>query len=277
MNQPPSNTARPSTPPPAWCRPPGVAAGTWDYVHQGAIADRYDQFVADVAMQDVELQILDDCFPPLENPNSATVIDLGCGTGRTAIPLSGKGYDVIAVDLSQPMLENLIRKTQSHNQSGQPSLLGTIHPLRANLVQLDGLADDSADHAACLFSTLGMIAGRNHRQTMLRHVRRIVRPGGTFLIHVHHRWAGLREPNGWQTTARSLCKSLVQSDHQFGDSVYAYRGIGQMFMHRFGRRELHRDLQSTGWRVRRHVRLSIDGRSIGRRFPICGGFFVVAS
>ena len=273
MNQPPkpaSTSAQLSDRPPSWCRPPGVAPGTWDYIHQGSIADHYDDFVADVAMAGVEQQILNDFLPPPEKAGIQTVIDLGCGTGRTAIPLAKDGYDVIAVDLSQSMLGQLNQKI------GSPDLPGKIHPLRANLVELDCLADNSADHAVCLFSTLGMIAGRKYRRQMLDHVHRIVRPGGTFLLHVHHRWAALREQGGIGKTCKSLFKSLVQDEHEFGDSVYAYRGLDQMFMHRFGRIELQQDLRSTHWKVEHCLRLSIDGKRLTTRFPICGGFFFVA-
>ena len=270
MNQPPNHASTP----PDWRRPPGVAPGTWDYVHQGSIADRYDGFVADVAMADVESRLLAECFEELEKTSSQRIIDLGCGTGRTAIPLAGAGYDVIAVDLSQPMLEQLVKKLSAGQQLTREH--GTISPLRANLVQLDGLGDGIVDHAVCLFSTLGMVAGRDHRRKMLRHVRRIVRPGGTFLLHVHHRWAALREPGGITKSIASLVKSCRDHQHEFGDSVYAYRGLQQMFMHRFGRLELTNDLRNTGWEVDRCLRLSIDGKQLTGRFPICGGFFVIA-
>lgn len=270
MNQPPNPSTRPSDRPPSWCRPPGVAPGTWDYVHQGSIADHYDDFVADVAMGDIEQQILNDFLPPPEKAGSQTIIDLGCGTGRTAIPLAQAGYDVIAVDLSQSMLGQLNQKISAAN------LPGTIHPVRANLVELDCLSDNMADHAVCLFSTMGMVAGRKYRRQMLEHVHRIVRPGGILLLHVHHRWAALREQGGIGKTLKSLARSMSDSEHEFGDSVYAYRGLDQMFMHRFGRTEIEQDLRSTDWRVEHCLRLSIDGKRLTMRFPICGGFFVVA-
>lgn len=40
-------------------------------------------------------------------PPGCTVIDFGCGDGRVAIPLHDLGYDVLAVDGSQAMLDRL--------------------------------------------------------------------------------------------------------------------------------------------------------------------------
>jgi len=40
----------------------------------------------------------------------ARVVDFGCGNGRLSIPLVGMGYDVLAVDASQNMLDALKRR-----------------------------------------------------------------------------------------------------------------------------------------------------------------------
>ncbi len=38
-------------------------------------------------------------------PEAKTILDLGCGTGRHAIQLANKGYNVLGVDISNEMLE----------------------------------------------------------------------------------------------------------------------------------------------------------------------------
>ncbi len=102
MSQPPRSTGD-GTGPPAWRRPRGVASGTWEYVNQRSIADRYDQFVADTPLCDLDQSILQELFPRTEQQE--IVLDLGCGSGRTAIPLAKRGYRLIGVDLSQAMLD----------------------------------------------------------------------------------------------------------------------------------------------------------------------------
>jgi SAM-dependent methyltransferase len=249
-----------------------VAPGTWAYIHERSIADHYDAFVADTPLCRTDQAVLADAFPRLDAPASQAVVDLGCGSGRTAIDLSDRGYAVIGVDLSQSMLEVLRRKLAQRPADSR------IHTVRANLVQLGGLATDSCDHAVCMFSTLGMIQGRAHRRTLLSHVRRLVKTPGRFVVHVHHRWAALSEPNGTRKLARSWWRSLCSADHEFGDTIYAYRGIQQMFMHRFSLRELKTDLAATGWSINAIHCLSADGASVIsrpmlRRHQI-GGFIV---
>lgn len=271
MSQPPVNQ-----PPPDWRRPTGVAPGTWAYVNQRSIADHYDDFVADTPLCQLDDQIIQQTFPgfskgPSEQTGNASevILDLGCGTGRMAMPLAERGYEVIGVDLSHTMLEKLLEKSQSN-------LPQRVHAVRCNLVQLECFADDSVDHAICMFSTLGMIAGRDNRKMMLRHVARIVKPNGKLVVHVHNRWAALHEPRGCRRLATSWWRSLTCREHEFGDSTYAYRGLDKMFMHRFSRSELKKDLESCGWTIKEMNLVSLDGASIVDSIRETGGFISVA-
>ena len=234
---------------------------------QRSIADHYDAFVAGTPLCDLDAKILATVFPGCQN-NSEIIADLGCGSGRSTIPLAQNGYQLLAVDLSEPMLNVLAQKSK------ELSLSNRIHLVRANLVELDCFADDSVDHAVCLFSTLGMLQGAASRLTMLRHVARMVRPGGSFLLHVHNRWAALREPSGLRYLASSWWRSLRDSDADFGDATYTYRGLHQMFMHRFSRGELARCLQQSQWQIETIWPLSIDSARVDRKTPIPGGFLV---
>ena len=277
MNQPPESSPqrprspRPEASPPQWRRPRGVAPGTWDYVHERSIADHYDAFVADTPLCHVDAEILANRLPGVAADHAQVVLDLGCGSGRSALPLAGRGYRVAAVDLSLPMLQLLTKK------ASQAALIARVHPVHANLVELSCFAENSADHAICLFSTLGMIQGRANRRDMLRQVGRIVRPGGSFMLHVHNRWAALRERHGIRALLGSFWRSLRDSTCEFGDATYAYRGLDNMFMHRFSKSELLRDLKESGWNVDNLCRVSIDGSRIDQKTKIPGGFLAVAT
>jgi SAM-dependent methyltransferase len=56
--------------------------------------------------------------------------------------------------------------------------------VRASIVELEAFREGSFDHAACLFSTLGMVVGQDQRAEVVRHAWRLLRPGGTFVLHV---------------------------------------------------------------------------------------------
>ncbi|SMP75311.1 Methyltransferase domain-containing protein [Neorhodopirellula lusitana] len=272
----------------AWRRPVGVSVGTWRYAHEGTIASRYDDFVAATPLCRVDLQMTAGVFPgPSSGPQAANratsdldgqanptedaasekkwILDLGCGTGRASAVLSEAGYDVLAVDLSLPMLAE-VRQRQ----------LPRVLPMRANLVELECLADSFATGAVCLFSTLGMIQGRENRRRFLANVRRIVQPGGQFLLHVHNRYAAVTHSAGRRQLIASRMKSWLQKDMEFGDAVYPYRGLPDMFLHQFSRRELTADLRHGGWQVAQWSELSLDSSQRMAGTGIAGGFLVVA-
>lgn len=296
---PPVAPKRPSPPDQtAWRRPVGVSAGTWRYAHEGSIASRYNQFVADTPLCRLDLELLEEIFPLhsacADDPNKQSwtadssasptqivagdrdqkkiprskkyVLDLGCGTGRASQVLAARGYTVLAIDLSLPMLRQV-------DERHLPSVI----PIQANLVELDGLAENTADGAVCLFSTLGMIQGRENRRRFLAHVRRIVRPGSPFYLHVHHRYAALTNLPGMRQLAGSAMRALTRREWEFGDAVYPYRGLPDMFLHQFSRGDLKADFAATGWRVQRWERLSVDGARLLRQGErrVAGGFLAV--
>ena len=258
---------------PAWRLPEGVAAGTWEYTQTDSIATGYQRFLAQTPLikRDIEW-LLGELPSPLAN-RATRVIDLGCGDGRALRALWEAGYEVLGVDLSQPMLREVTRKEHG-NEIGR-------RLLRANLVQLDGLRDGSADHACCLFSTIGMIRGRRHRRQFLGHVARILKPGGTLVLHVHNRNSAWRDRPSAAAWLRSAWEAIRFDGNEMGDRTYSYRGLSDMFLHTYSRSELLHDFVASGWKVVRLVPLSIDGGAAlrhpnllpGRR---AGGFLGVA-
>ncbi|HWY85447.1 MAG TPA: methyltransferase domain-containing protein [Gemmataceae bacterium] len=224
-----------------WQLPPGVSRALWDHLHDPASARLYDRQLADTPLLALDIQYVRHwCRPP------GSIIDLGCGTGRLAIVLAGKGYRPVAVDLSPEMLRVLGDKAAS---------LGLDIPrVQANLVELDAIADQSFDHAACLFSTLGLIEGSAHRRRFLQHVYRLLRPGGVFVLHVHNRWFHL-----WTRAGRRLlCRNLFGGDFV----MPAHQGTGPLNMHLFTRGEIVRELRTIGFHVRevRPVSVRPDGK-----------------
>lgn len=270
MSQPPRSARQPD-----WRRPRGVATGTWKYVNERSIADHYDAFVADTPLCSLDEQIIDDWLPET-NSEFQTVLDLGCGTGRLAFPLLSYGYRVVGIDLSHHMLRRMLAKARQTFPGGEtgskgPSKLSAVH---ANLVDLDCLVTDSADHAICMFSTLGMIQGRSNRIRLLRHVRRIIRPGGTLILHVHRRWAAIRERGGIARLLRGYLDSVRSKQYEFGDATYSYRGLDDMFMHRFGARELRGELSQAGWTIQRFERVDLTGEGLTKSVWGSSGFIV---
>jgi SAM-dependent methyltransferase len=232
--------------PASWQLPPGVSRGLWDYLHDPAVAQSYDVQLEHTPLLQLDQQfVLDHC------PLPGRFLDLGCGTGRLAIALAQRGHRVVAVDLSEEMLCRAAAKARAASVA--------IAPVKANLVELDCIADASFDAAACLFSTLGMIAGAAARRRFLAHVHRLLRPGGVFIVHVHNRWFHL-----WTSAGRRLLWSNLRQAclgrETLGDFVMpGHQGLGEFPMHLFSRREIARLLSQVGFTVMEMRALSIAG------------------
>ncbi len=146
---------------PQWQLPPGIPRGVWHYTQADHIAEKYDDYFAQNRLFEFDEQVL---LRHFRQPG--LVVDLGCGTGRALVPLARRGFQGLGVDLSPTMLRIVADNAAAENLP--------IQVIQANLVELGCLRDATADYAVCLFSTLGMIRGRENRQRMLEHVRRIL-------------------------------------------------------------------------------------------------------
>lgn len=98
-----------------------------------------------------------------------TVIDIGCGTGRTTHPLYDMGYDVIGIDYSEGMIESARQK--------YPQIRFEV----GNCVDLK-FEDGSFDNA--LFSFNGIMLERDYdvRVKMFVEIYRVLLPGGIFFF-----------------------------------------------------------------------------------------------
>lgn len=221
---------------PQWQLPPGVTRGMWDYAHTESIATDYDAYFTGTQLFELDEAILRRHFT-----TPGLVADLGCGTARALVPLVKRGFRGLAVDLSEPMLKVVREKVEKEQLD--------ITCVRANLVELDCIADGAVDYCISLFSTLGMIRGRENRHKALLHTRRILKPGGKFVLHVHNYWYNLYDPGGPWWVLEGYWRGLIRRDIEPGDKFFFYRGVSNMFLHVFTWREIRRALRRAGFRI----------------------------
>jgi ubiquinone/menaquinone biosynthesis C-methylase UbiE len=112
----------------------------------------------------------------LELPPGATILDVGCGTGRHAVELARRGYAVTGLDLSAGMLAEAAAAAE---RAG----------VRVDLVQADATDFSLArtfDAAVCLcegaFTLVGCEDPFEHDAAILRQVHRVLKPGARFIL-----------------------------------------------------------------------------------------------
>lgn len=220
---------------PSWLLPRGVSRSLWEYAHDPQIARQDDHHLAGSPLVDLDRQVVERW---LSTPGS--VIDLGCGTGRLLVPFAQRGYPALGVDLSFEALQVARERAAGAGV--------TVGLLRANLCELDALPGGVFDYALLMFGTLGMVEGDAHRRSLLRHARRLLKPGGKFALHAHNVWSHLSNPQGRRWLVRDRLKWLLGRDST-GDTHRDYRGIPHMYHHAFTRGELLALLAAYGFAI----------------------------
>jgi len=110
------------------------------------------------------------------------VLDVGAGTGRTALYLAGRGAEVVAYDLTPAMLE--IARARARERGLEENLafmVGTARRLP--------FGDGAFDAVICI-RLLHLIPRQEHPQH-LAEMWRVVRKGGTLIYEVPNRCFGL--------------------------------------------------------------------------------------
>jgi ubiquinone/menaquinone biosynthesis C-methylase UbiE len=232
---------------PDWQLPVGVDRALWDYLQSRPIADDYDEYFRETHLLQVDQQFLDSYFV-----SPGRLVDLGCGTGRLAVHFSKRGFEVTGVDLSDAMLEVCRQKSLREGCN--------VHLVRENICRLDSIESAAFDYAICMFSTLGMIVGVEHRRQALAEVFRVLKPGGWFGLHLHNRWYNAFNPQGRWWLLQDLCKSLAGAADA-GDKVQVrYRGIPNLRLHIYTAAEVRRTLTRAGFRLHEQRPLAADRR-----------------
>jgi SAM-dependent methyltransferase len=118
------------------------------------------------------------------------VIDIACGIGRHVVPLAKQGYPVVGCDLSPGFIrharrwarEERLTRRQAHFYVADYRRLGAT--IRAH-------AEEPFSAAICLFTSSGFEDPRSDR-AVFSGLRRVVRPGGLFVVEMGDRDSILR-------------------------------------------------------------------------------------
>jgi ubiquinone/menaquinone biosynthesis C-methylase UbiE len=97
--------------------------------------------------------------------------DLSCGTGNYALELARRGWQVVGIDRSMPMLRVAARKARSVSRVSA-------------LVQADAAALPVRDGSLDLVTLILGLEFMADPSTALREVRRVLRPGGCVVVAV---------------------------------------------------------------------------------------------
>lgn len=117
----------------------------------------------------IERELIAEFLPP----PPATILDLGCGAGRTTVGLAAAGFRPTAIDLAEPLID--------HARARHPEL--DFRVMDATRLTF---AAESFDAAIFSFNGLDVIFPVAERRRCLREVHRVLKPGGAFVMSSHN-------------------------------------------------------------------------------------------
>lgn len=112
----------------------------------------------------------------LDSKPGAQILDIGCGYGRHAMELAARGFQVVALDFSLPLL---LRGADEAQRRGL-----NINFVHGDMRELT--FEDQFDGAYCLFSTFGYFEEEANKKTA-RGIAKALKPGARLIIEVLNR------------------------------------------------------------------------------------------
>jgi SAM-dependent methyltransferase len=146
------------------------------------------------------------------------VLELAAGQGRDALYFAERGFGVLATDFSEVAVDQIRRAAQAKGLAERVSAI--VHDLCEPLPLHDGAVDAVFAHMA-----LCMALSTTQIHTIVNDVRRVLRPGGSFVYTVRH-------------TGDAHCGA----GNSYGDDIFEHEGFAVHFFSR----ELVDDL-ADGW------------------------------
>lgn len=137
------------------------------HYEEETVVGRYEA-LREEGLFDRERRAIESYFAP-----GSRILDLGCGAGRTTMALAERGFSVVGVDASRPMIDSARR----------------AHPDGEYVVgDAANLPFRDADFENVLFSYNGLdvLRPQSLRYEALREIRRVLVPGGRFVFTTHN-------------------------------------------------------------------------------------------
>ena len=152
----------------------GAMRGYHSASYGDAFADVYDDWYRDVGDVDAAVSLIAQLAT-----TGGSVLELGVGSGRLAIPLAAAGLNTTGIDASTQMLDLLARNDQARNDppNGQR---GRLHAVRGDMV--DDMPSGPFDVVLAAYNTVFNLLDQDRQQRCFTEVASRLAPGGSFVV-----------------------------------------------------------------------------------------------
>jgi SAM-dependent methyltransferase len=147
------------------------------------------------------------------NPEGNTVcLDLGAGSGFQSLALAKKGFDVVAVDFSEVLLEEL---------NARKGFL-KVKTLQADILDFKAYSNYRPNLVVCMGDTLTHLPGKESIKRLIKTISAILQPEGKFVISFRDLSFELRGENRFIPVKSDHKRILTCFLEYFADHVEVY-------------------------------------------------------
>jgi SAM-dependent methyltransferase len=187
-----------------------------------------------VSLFPAEEQMIDTYFAA-----GSTVLDIGCGAGRTAIPLAQKGYQVVGIDLMPKMLDAAKLQAQSHCVN--------VDFMPMDVTQMP-FPPYSFQNVLFAYNGFEQIPGKANRKQALQKIFDVLAPGGCFIFTTRSGLGFGQRTLGWGVIALTYPYQRfinpAGSSIEFGDKLW-----GGLYCHYLNPFRVKKLLQEVGFQL----------------------------
>jgi SAM-dependent methyltransferase len=191
-------------------------------------------------------------------PGGAHAVELGCGTGRLLPTVAAKYANVLGVDLSAPMLEYAAGYTAGLS----PDRHGRIRLDERSLLDVHPDLDGRFDVVLSAFT----LHHAGPPETVLPHVRSLVRPGGRAVL------IDMIDPGEWRNPEWHRRRAFAEAEqvHDLGATHEEVADLVRLLLHPTWRRQCAADVPLTLGGFHRHYRDVFPGAVFHDRLHLAG-------
>jgi len=200
--------------------------------------ENYSNAIENIGLWESEKYVINKYFD-----KNKSILDVGCGAGRTTFNLYEMGYkNIIGLDLTPEMISaaktiNKEKKTEIEFVVGDATELN--------------FEDEAFDQALFSFNGLMQIPERKNRIKALKEIKRVLTENGIFIFTTHDRENNENFKEFWEKEEK-IWKEGKQDTrtYEYGDKILPSDNDDRdLFIHFPNREEIIECLEETGWKL----------------------------
>lgn len=198
----------------------------------------YSDAIKNIGLWESEKYVINKYFD-----KDKSILDVGCGAGRTTFNLYEMGYkNIIGLDLTPEMVSTAKTINKERNTDIE-FIVGDATDLK--------FEDNSFDQAIFSFNGLMQIPERKNRIKALKEIKRVLRENGIFIFTTHDREKNENFKEFWEKE-KKIWKAGNQDKrtYEYGDKILPSDNDDRdLFIHFPSREEIIECLDETGWQL----------------------------